>query len=86
MVDAQLSRCTQRPSSVKYLFGEANVAYNFLLLEDDQTVDDRSIHLQFFTPQVRLFFLKKGNLKFSNSKMRWGEESEKFSLSSYGTG
>ena len=27
-------RGTQRPFSVKYLFGEANIAQNFLLLED----------------------------------------------------
>ena len=67
-MDAHLSRCTQRPSSVKYLFGEANVAYNFLLLEDDQTVDDRSIHLQFFAPQVRLFFLEKRKPKIFEFK------------------
>ena len=28
-----------------------------------------------------LFFTEKGNSAFSNSKMRWKEESEKFSLS-----
>ena len=55
----QISRCTQQPLSVKYLFGEANVVYDFLLLEGDQTVDDRSIHLQFFPPRVRPFFLEK---------------------------
>ena len=36
-----------------------------------------------FTSLVRLFFvkIKKGNLKFSGSKMWWREESGKFSLS-----
>ena len=34
-----------------------------------------------FTPQIRLFFVEKGNLKFSESKMRCREESEKLSLS-----
>ena len=29
------------------------------------------------TPQVKLFFVEKGNLKFSESKMRSREESEK---------
>ena len=36
-----------------------------------------------FTPrprQIKLFFAEKENLKFSDSKMRWKEESEKFSL------
>ena len=31
-----------------------------------------------FSPQVRLFFVEKGNLKFSNLKMRW--RGEKFSF------
>ena len=32
----------------KYLFGETNIAYNFLLLEDGyKFLDDRSIHVQF---------------------------------------
>ena len=30
--------------------------------------------------RVRLFFVAKGNLKFSDLKMRWREKSEKFSL------
>ena len=34
-----------------------------------------------FTTQVTLFFLERRNLKFSDSKMWWREESEKFSLS-----
>ena len=34
-----------------------------------------------FTPQIRLFFAEKGNLKVSQSKMRCREESEKPSLS-----
>ena len=29
-----------------------------------------------FSPQVSLFFVEKGNLKFSNSKIRWREESK----------
>ena len=33
------------------------------------------------TPQVKLFFLVKGNLKFSEPKMRCREESEKLSFS-----
>ena len=31
--------------------------------------------------RVKLIFAEKGNLKFSGAKMRWTEESEKFSLS-----
>ena len=31
-----------------------------------------------FTPRIKLFFTEKGNLKFSDSKMRWKDESEKF--------
>ena len=34
-----------------------------------------------FTPQIKIFFAEKGNLKFSDSKVRWKEESEKFSPS-----
>ena len=34
-----------------------------------------------FSSQVSLFFVEKRNLKCSDSKMRWREESEKFSLS-----
>ena len=34
-----------------------------------------------FILQVRLFFLEKENLKFSDSKMRWREESTKFLIS-----
>ena len=30
---------------------------------------------------VKLFFKEEGNLKFSDSKMRWKEESKNFSLS-----
>ena len=30
-----------------------------------------------FTPQIKLFFAEKGNVKFSDSKMRWKEESER---------
>ena len=33
-----------------------------------------------FSPQVRLFFVEKGDLKFSDLKMRWRGESEKFSF------
>ena len=32
----------------------------------------------YFSTQVCLFFVEKGNLKFSDSNMRWREESEKF--------
>ena len=42
------SRGTQRLFSVKYLLGEADVALNFLLLEDGQKfLDDRSIPVDF---------------------------------------
>ena len=34
-----------------------------------------------FTRQIKLIFAEKGNLKFSDAKMRWKEESEKFLLS-----
>ena len=34
-----------------------------------------------FTPQISLFFVEKGHLKVSQSKMRCREESEKLSLS-----
>ena len=34
-----------------------------------------------FTPQINLFFVERGNLKFPESKMRFREESEKFSFS-----
>ena len=38
-----LFRGTVRPFSVKYLFGEANIAWDFLLLEDGwKFLDDRS--------------------------------------------
>ena len=41
-------RGTQRLFSVKYRFGEAHIAWNFLLLEDGKRfLDDRSIHVQF---------------------------------------
>ena len=33
-----------------------------------------------FTPRIRLFFTENGNLKFSDSKMWWKDESEKFPL------
>ena len=40
-------RGTQRLFSVKYLFGETNIASNFLLLEDNQKFpDDCSIHVK----------------------------------------
>ena len=65
--------------SVKYLFGEANIAYNFLWLEDgSKFLDECSNHVQFsklkfFTlhspGQVFFFSEKRGNLKFSDSKM-----------------
>ena len=32
-------------------------------------------------PRIKLFFTEKGNQKFPDSKMRWKEEAEKFSLS-----
>ena len=89
-------RGTKRLFSVKHLFGEAKIAWNFLSLKEE-LLDDRSIHsfIQSFipydvflkfkflysTPRIELFFTEKGNLKFSDSKMRWKEESEKFSLS-----
>ena len=45
---AVVIRGTQRLFSVKYLIGEANITYNFLLLEDGLTfLDDRSIYVQF---------------------------------------
>ena len=34
-----------------------------------------------FTHQIKQIFAEKGNLKFSDAKMRWKEESEKFSIS-----
>ena len=37
-------------------------------------------NFSYFTTQLTLFFLEKGNLKFSDSKMWRREESEKFSL------
>ena len=41
-------RGTQRKFSVKYLFAEANIAKNFLLLEYGyKCLDDCSIHVQF---------------------------------------
>ena len=89
-------RGTKRLFSVKHLFGEAKIAWNFLSLKEE-FLDDRSIHsfIQSFipydvflrfkflysTPRIELFFTEKGNLKFSDLKMRWKEESEKFSLS-----
>ena len=36
---------------------------------------------KFSYAQVKLYFVEKGNLKFSDSKMRWREESEEFSVS-----
>ena len=39
------------------------------------------VNFSHFTLQIKLFFEEKGNLKFSDSKMRWKEESENFSLS-----
>ena len=46
--DSKLNRGTQRLFSVKYLFGEANFAYNFLLLEYGQKfLDERSTQVQF---------------------------------------
>ena len=34
--------------SLNYLFGEANIAFNFVLLEDGwKFIDDRSIQVQF---------------------------------------
>ena len=39
---------TQRPVSVKYLFGEVNIAYSSPLIEDDlKFLDDSSIHVLF---------------------------------------
>ena len=45
-------------------------------------VDPRMFYSH-FTPQVTVFFEERGNpgnQNFSDSKMRWREESEKFSL------
>ena len=43
----QFIKGTQRLFSVKYLFGEANIAYHFLFLENGlKFLDDRSIHVQ----------------------------------------
>ena len=43
-----LGRGTERLCSVKYLFEEAKIAYNFLLLEESfNFLDGRSIHVQF---------------------------------------
>ena len=44
--------------------------------------DNRKSHHPIETlTQVCLFFDEKGSLKFSDSNMGWGEESEKFSFS-----
>ena len=41
-------RAQGHPATVQYLFGEANIAANFLLLKDGyKFLDDRSIHVQF---------------------------------------
>ena len=41
-------RGTQRVFSVEYMFGEANIAYNFLLLKEGlKFLHDHSIHVQF---------------------------------------
>ena len=43
-----LNKGTQRLFSVNYLLGEANIAWNFLVLEDgEKCLDDRSTHVQF---------------------------------------
>ena len=56
--------------------------YSFRSTSNQIPYDFLKFNFSHFSPQVRLFFLEKGNLKFSDSKMRWKEESEKFSLSS----
>ena len=38
-------------------------------------------HFSHFTPRVMLFFVEKGNLKFSESKMQCRKELENLSLS-----
>ena len=40
-----------------------------------------TFNFSYFTPREWLFLAEKGNLKLSDSKMSWREESEKFSLS-----
>ena len=56
MQDSYVNRGTQRLFSVKYLFVEANIAENLLLLEDGLKFLDRcSIHVQ-FSKLVKEFF------------------------------
>ena len=55
--------------------------YNFRSLSNKIPYDFLKFNLSPVTPQVKLFFLVKGNLKFSEPKMRYREESEKLSLS-----
>ena len=54
--------------------GEEESSYYFLKFK-----------LQIPLSRIGCFWRKKGNLKFSDSKMRWREESENFSLSQYVT-
>ena len=49
--DGILCRGTQQ---LFYLFGDANIAKNFLLLEDGWNfLDDHSIHVQFFSKLIQ---------------------------------
>ena len=58
--------------------------YNFRsLFNKFPTIFSLKFNFSHFILRIKLFFFfaEKGNLKFIDSKMRWEEESEKFSLS-----
>ena len=67
----------------KFLDGHSiHVKFSKLPLYSIPTIFE-SLIFSYFTPRVKLlfFFLRKRNLNFSDSEMRWGEESKKSSLS-----
>ena len=56
--------------------------YNFRSLSNKfPTIFRSKLNFLHFSPQINLFFVEKRNLKFSDSKMRWREESENVLLS-----
>ena len=54
---------------------DQNLPYRFL--------SGQPLNFSPFTAQVRLFFVRGKDLTFSNLKMWWREESEKFSILQY---
>ena len=70
----------------RWLFHSCTIFLRFSIFSKKKSFESKKVKsFSNFPPQIRLFFVqnRKPSLKFSDSKMWWREESEKFSLSYY---